>query len=690
MASDFLLEIGTEEIPSGFIHIALKEMERLFRKELKNQRLGFEDIKTFGTPRRLVLFIDRLSDRQGDIYVEKIGPSKKVAFDNNGNPTNAAIGFAKAQNVSVTDLQQVSLAKGEYLAVKKKEFGLDTRGVLSSLLPRLITSIPFPKSMRWGNSQIRFARPIHWILCLFNGDIVPFWIGNVESKDISFGHRFMAPSPFKVPDFNFYIEYLQNAKVIVDPEERKEIIRKEITEAAAGISGKVLEDEDLLEEVTFLIEYPTSIVGAFDREFLDLPKEVLIASMRKHQMYFSVVDGSGVLLPYFIAVNNTIVKDPEVVVKGNERVLKARLSDAKFFFEEDRKSPLFESVPYLKEIVFQSELGTLYEKVMRLQRLAEYLAVEIKSELEERTKRAAFLCKADLTSKMVGEFPSLQGVMGKEYALFSGEDPEVANAIYEHYLPRFAGDLLPLSDMGAFVSIADRIDTIVACFGVGRIPTGTSDPYALRRQALGVINIILDKRYSISLTELCNRGIEYLNDKISRDPEDVFNEVFEFFRQRFQHHLSAKGYSYDIIDAVLSSYFDEMADTFDRIEALEGLKNQPDFQPLTIAFKRASNIITQSSPAKEVKVSLFKDPSENTLWNAYKEIKESVLELLLKKKYREALYLLVHLREPVDDFFDNVMVMAQDEAVRKNRLAILVQVSELFLNIADFSRIVTV
>ena len=689
MASEFLLEIGTEEIPSGFIHTALKEMERLFRKELKNQRLGFEDIKTFGTPRRLVLFIDRLSDRQEDIYVEKIGPSKKVAFDNNGNPTNAAIGFAKAQNVTLDDLQQVSLAKGEYIAVKKKESGIDTREVLSSLLPRLITSIPFPKSMRWGDNPIRFARPIHWILCLFNGHVVPFCVGNIESKDISFGHRFMAPSPFKVLDFNFYIDHLQKAKVIVDPAERKEIIRREVTETAAGISGKVLEDEDLLEEVTFLIEYPTSILGTFDREFLDLPKEVLIASMRKHQMYFSVVDGSGDLLPYFIAVNNTIVKDPEVVVKGNERVLKARLSDAKFFFNEDRKSPLFESVPYLKEIVFQSELGTLYEKVMRLKRLAEYLATEINPELEEATERTALLCKADLTSKMVGEFPSLQGVMGKEYALLSGEDPEVANAIYEHYLPRFAGDSLPLSDTGAFVSIADRIDTIVACFGVGLIPTGTSDPYALRRQALGVINIILDKRCQISLTEICNRSIEYLNDKISRDPGDVFNEVFEFFRQRFQHHLSAKGYSYDVIDAVLSSYFDEMADTFDRIEALEGMKNQPDFQPLTIAFKRVSNIITQSSPAKEVRVSLFKDPSENTLWNAYKEIKESVLELLLKKKYREALYLLVHLREPVDDFFDNVMVMVEDEAVRKNRLAMLVQVSGLFLKIADFSRIVT-
>jgi glycyl-tRNA synthetase beta chain len=689
MASEFLLEIGTEEIPSGFIHMALEEMERLFRKELKNQRLGFEDIKTFGTPRRLVLFIDRLSGRQEDIYVEKIGPSKKVAFDNDGNPTGAAIGFAKAQNVSPADLQQISLSKGDYVAVKKKESGIDTREVLSSILPRLITSIPFPKSMRWGDSPIRFARPIHWILCLFNGDIVPFWVGNIESKDISFGHRFMAPSPFKVQDFNSYIDHLRKAKVIVDPIERKEMIRKEIAEAVAGVSGKVLEDEDLLEEVNFLIEYPTSIVGTFDREFLDLPKEVLIASMRKHQMYFSVIDSSGDLLPYFISVNNTIVKDPEVVVRGNERVLKARLSDAKFFFEEDQKSPLFESVPYLKEIVFQSELGTLYEKVMRLKRLVEYLALEIKPELKETTKRAAFLCKADLTSKMVGEFPNLQGVMGREYAFLSGEDPEVANAIYEHYLPRFAGDSLPRSDMGAFVSIADRIDTIVGCFGVGLIPTGTSDPYALRRQALGVINIILDRRYPICLTKICKRSIEYLNDKISRAPVDVFNEVFEFFRQRFQHHLSAKGFSYDVIDAVLSLNFDDMADAFDRIEALEEMKNQPDFQPLTIAFKRASNIITQSSSAKETRVSLFQHPAENNLWDAYKEIKESVLELILKKNYKEALYILVNLRKPVDDFFDNVMVMAEDEEVRKNRLAMLVKVSDLFLKIGDFSKIVT-
>ena len=689
MSKELLLEIGTEEIPSGFVPKALKDMKELIEKELKNLRIGFGEIKTFGTPRRLMLYIDHMSDKQEDIHVEIIGPSKKVAFDENGHPTKAAIGFAQAQGINPSDLQQVSTPKGEYLAVRKKEMGNDTKGVLSSILPRFITSIPFPKSMRWGDSSIRFARPIHWILCMFNGEIVPFKMDNIESGNQSFGHRFMKPDSFKVQDFNHYIHHLRDAYVIIDPIERKEKIKEIIYQSARAVSGKVLEDDDLLDNITYLVEYPTAIVGRFEQGFLNLPREVLISSMREHQKYFSIVDNADRLIPYFIAVNNTLAKNPEIVVRGNERVLKARLSDAKFFFEEDQKIHFSERIQHLKEVVFQSGLGTLYEKVMRFQKMAEYLALEIKPELKETTKKAALLSKADLTSGMVGEFPKLQGVMGREYALLSGESVEVATAIYEHYLPRFAGDILPYTDTGAFVSITDKLDTVVGCFGVGLVPTGTSDPYALRRQALGIINIILDKKYPISLKKLIERNIEYLNDKMSRDPIMVKEGVLEFFRLRLQHQLTNQGYPYDIIDAVLSVGFDNMADSFERIKALQELKNQPDFKPLAIAFKRASNILNQSPPGGRVISSLFQDPLEATLFEAFKEIEKYVAKLIPEKRYLEALTKMVQLRKPVDDFFNNVMVIVEDEKTRGNRLAILAQVSGLFLKIADFSKIVT-
>ncbi|MFH1625725.1 MAG: glycine--tRNA ligase subunit beta [Pseudomonadota bacterium] len=689
MSSELLLEIGTEEIPSRFMPQALKDMENLILKELEALRIGFGQVKALGTPRRLVLHVDHMSDKQEDTCVQIMGPSKRVAFDESGTPTRAAIGFARAQGVDVGDLEEISTHKGEYLAVKRKEGGNNTKDVLSSVLPRLITSIPFPKSMRWGDLSIRFARPIRWIVCLFGGEVVRFRLGNIESGDQCFGHRFMRPDPFRVEDFNQYIRSLREAYVIVDPVERKGRIREIISQAAVEVPGKLLEDEELLENVTYLVEYPTAVVGSFEEEFLSLPKEVLISCMREHQMYFSVVDDSDKLLPYFIAVNNTVAKDPEAVVRGNERVLKARLSDAQFFFGEDRKIPLPERVHSLRDIVFQSELGTYHEKVTRVQRIAEYLASEIKPELKEVTKRAALLCKADLTSGMVGVFPKLQGVMGREYALLSGEKVDVATAIYEHYLPRFAGDAIPSGHAGAFISIADKLDTVVGCFGVGLAPTGTSDPYALRRQALGIINIILGKKYPRSLSRLVKRTLDYLNGKISLDPVNVQGDVVEFFRLRFQHQLMAQGYSFDIIDAVLSLYFDDMVDSFERIKAVQELKNEPDFKALAIAFKRASNILSQSPPGNEVDVSLFEDSAENSLFEAHKEIQEQVVKLVSERRYREGLHKMVKLRAAVDNFFDSVMVMVEDAKIRTNRLTLLAQVSVLFLKIADFSKIVT-
>ncbi|MDY7031223.1 MAG: glycine--tRNA ligase subunit beta [Thermodesulfobacteriota bacterium] len=689
MSKELLLEIGTEEIPAGFMPQALKAIEELIRRELTTLRIGFENVKTLGTPRRLVLYIKYVSEKQEDTYIEVKGPAKKVAFNEKEEPTQAAIGFARAQGVHIEDLQEVNTPKGLYMAVRKRETGSDTKDILSLIMPKLITSIPFPKSMRWMVLSVRFARPIHWILCLFGGEVVPFEVGNIQSGDFSYGHRFMEPSAFKVSDYDSYIRSLKKSFVITDPIERKERIRDVTNQAAKEVSGKVLEDEELLEKVNYLVEYPTAVVGSFDKKFLSLPREVLISSMREHQMYFSVVDQSGELLPHFITVNNTAVTEPEVVVKGNERVLRARLADAEFFFEEDQKTPLYNRVSLLKNVIFQSELGTLYEKVMRVQKITEYVTSERERQNIESGKRAALLCKADLTTGMVGEFPKLQGVMGREYALLSEEDPEVATAIYEHYLPRFAGDGLPCTHTGAFLSIADKLDTIVGCFGVGLIPTGTSDPHALRRQALGIINIILDREYSISLDGLIEQSIEYLSDKILKDKQILKDEVLKFFRLRLQHLLISQGYSYDVLDAVLSLHFHNIVDSFERIKALHELKSQPDFTPLAVAFKRASNILSQSPPGKKVDVSLFQDPAEDTLFEKYNQIRESTVRIVSEKNYKGALRELVQLREPVDNFFDNVMVMAEDEKTRTNRLTILSQVSDLFLMIADFTKIVT-
>ncbi|RLB07319.1 MAG: glycine--tRNA ligase subunit beta, partial [Deltaproteobacteria bacterium] len=509
MKKGMLLEVGTEEIPSLFIPKALDAMKEILKNEMDAQRVDYGEIKAVGTPRRLALFAE-LEQRQRPLEKERLGPPKNVAFDTQGRPTKAALGFAQREGVRVDDLEIVHTGKGEYLCVRKQEAGRQTREILSEVLPRLIASIPFPKSMRWSDLELRFARPIHWILALFDAEVVPFTMENLTSASFTRGHRFLHPDLIEVKGFKDYLEGLRQASVVVDPEERRELIRRRVREAAQKVGGRPLEDEDLLEEITYLVEYPVAICGRFDNGYLDLPKEVLITAMQQHQRYFPVVDGQGRLLPYFVAVSNIMARDMEVVREGNERVLRARLADAQFFFQEDQKVPLEQRVQELKGVIFQAKLGTSYEKVIRIRELALRLAEELAPEDKEVVARGAYLCKADLVTEMVGEFPHLQGVMGREYALRSGEDPAVAQVIFEHYLPRFAGDALPSTKAGDMVSIADKLDTIIGCFGVGLIPTGASDPFALRRQALGIIHIILDKGYTISLQKMITMALESL------------------------------------------------------------------------------------------------------------------------------------------------------------------------------------
>ncbi len=684
---ELLLEIGAEEIPAGFVPQALIDLERIAQRELEASRVDFDGIKTFGTPRRLVLVIEAVSEKQRDEESKKIGPSKQAAYDAKGNPTKAALGFAKGQSVPVESLTLVQTEKGEYVSAVRKEQGKPTVELLAAFLPKWILSIPFQKSMRWADVPIRFARPIHWILALFGGEVVPFDVGNIRSGNNTYGHRFMHSGPIPVKDFQSYLQKTREAFTIVDPMERKKRIEEEMIREGMGVSGRTLSDEALLDEVNFLVEYPVALCGTFDSKFLSLPREVLIHSMKEHQRYFPVADDHGELLPHFVCISNIQPRSREVVVKGNEKVLRARLSDAAFFFEDDLKTPLDRRVEQLKKVVFQAKLGTSYEKMMRFKQLALWMAQRIDPQLREAVERASHLCKADLVTGMVGEFPKLQGIVGREYARLSKERSEVSEAIYEHYLPGFAGDRLPSGPVGDIVSIADKMDTIVGCFGVGLVPTGTADPFGLRRQALGIIRIIVEKKYPFSLRELIEESEKQLKEKMEQAVEEVRNDVLDFFRVRYQNFLLDKGYAFDLTDAVLSISFDELVDVQGRIDALKKAREWQDFESIVIAFKRAMNILKGSPPKGQITPSLFVESAEQNLYQSFLEAKETIDSLLKKRDYPAVLLEMTRMKKPIDDFFDGVMVMVEDEKIRNNRLALLDEIGKLFLQIADFSKL---
>ena len=689
MAKELLLEIGTEEIPARFIPPALADLNDLAKKSFETNLIGYKEIKTYGTPRRLVLHVSDVSETQKERVEEIIGPPKKIAYDVSGKPTKAAIGFAKAQGVDVKDLKIKKGEKGEFVSVVKSYKGGASAKILPDILQQVILSIPFPKTMRWGDSDIRFARPIHWIVALFGRSIVPFSIGDIASGNFSFGHRFMAPKSFKVKNFADYIDKCKKAYVTVDPKERKKIILTKINELAKKAGGNVLENSGLIEEVTFLTEYPVPIMGNIEKRFMEIPKEVLINSMREHQRYFSVVNSKGNLLPYFITISNTDTKDNSVVVRGNERVLRARLSDAKFFWEDDQKTKLEKRVEGLKKVVYHSDLGTSYEKMERFKKIAEFLADSLNKSEKTAASRAALLCKTDLITGMVGEFPKLQGVMGREYAKVDGEKPEVALAIYEHYHPAFAGDVIPKSDAGAFISIADKLDTICGIIGVGLNPTGSADPYALRRNALGIINIILGKKYHISLNALVDLSLTLLSVKLKKDKGVVKNEAIEFFKGRVANLLETEGNAYDVVEACITSEFDDLANLAERVKAVSLLKGTPDYGPLGITFKRISNILKDVKSFKTVNKALLQEKDEKALYEGYAAKKDDVLSLIAKLNYKKAMNELSKLRKLVDSFFEGVMVMDKDMKLRENRLALLNEISLLFKKIADFSKIVS-
>jgi len=688
---NLLLEIGAEEIPAGYIAPALEAISTNLLKKLTAARIGHGEARTFGTPRRLTVMVENVTSKQETVSTDVMGPPEKVGYDEDGKPTMAAIKFAEKIGLTVDALKLKKTEKGSYLCARVTERGLATKTLLKKILPEVILATPFPKTMKWAELDIQFARPIFSIMALMGKQIVSFNLGNLKSNRYTYGHSFMHPQKIKLDHTDAYLNELRDAEVIADIEERRKAVVKDIERAAEAVGGKILPDEELVDIVTNLVEYPIATAGKFDDEFLEIPREILITAMREHQKYFAVIDADENLMPYFVAVNNTRTKDLDLVATGHQRVLRARLADAQFFYRSDVKVSFDPWIQKLDGVLFQAKLGTMKEKVDRVKKIAVYLAdaAGMGEGFGTRAARAAELCKADLVSQVVVEFPKLQGVMGRVYAGVAGEPDDVAQAIEEHYRPTRSGGKLPATTTGAVVAISDKIDSICGCFSVGLIPTGASDPYALRRQGIGIINIMLDKGFGFSLRELINESVAHFASISDLPTGETVEKVHAFIQNRMARILVEKGFSKDVIAAVTSAGAESVPDVWNRVKALEDLKGAPDFEPLAVAFKRVVNIIkkTDGHIQEDVREDLFEDASESALLKAFSDVEKRVVDLLAQGNFEAALLKIATLRDPVDQFFDGALVMAEDMQVRNNRLSLLGHIAALFNKFADFSKL---
>ncbi|HOS69029.1 MAG TPA: glycine--tRNA ligase subunit beta [Bacillota bacterium] len=691
MSKDLLYEIGTEEIPANYMPSTLKQVRSISEAMLKNYRIAFEEIKAYGTPRRIVLFVKGIAEQQENLEELVKGPSKRAAYDENGNPTKALLGFLKGQKAELGDVFIQELAGVEYVYYKKQEKGQPVKEVLKTILPDILTSISFPKSMKWGNKSFRFARPVRWLVPILGDELIEFDKDGIQCSRYTKGHRVLSKGSIEINNTSEYFDKLRAGFVIADQEERRTIIRRQCEELAREKGGEVLMDEELLEEIVYLVEYPTALIGGFDAEYLKLPKEAVITPMKEHQRYFPVADSNKNLMNYFITVRNGDSRFLETVQEGNEKVLKARLADADFFYREDRKESLDNCAEKLKNVVFQETLGTIYDKTQRIAAIAEHLAaiLGISAGAKKNLLRAAHLCKADLVTNMVKEFDELQGIMGREYALLQGEDREVADAIFEHYLPRFAGDNTPATLNGSILSISDKMDTICGCFAIGIQPTGSQDPYALRRQAIGVTSIILDSNIHLGLTHLIDNSLKPFEAKgiLKGDEKSVKRDILEFFRQRFKNVMIDKGFEYDIIDAVINAEFDDINDAYLKIRELSKWKYRDEFMNILGSFNRVSNLASKAM-SPEINAELFTEKAELELLRAFDEVNAEFEGYVDNREYGKALELMITLKKPVDDFFDNIMVMVEDEDIRNNRLGLLKSIADMMNRMADLGSIV--
>lgn len=686
MNNYLLLEIGVEELPSRFGQTTLDQIENNLSKLLKEERVNFDNIDKYATPRRLTFVIKNLADKASDLEEEVKGPAKKIAVDEEGNFTKPALGFMKSKGLDPENVYFKQVGNAEYLFGTIKQSGKETAEILKNIIPTAIKNVTFPKAMRWGGKNMRFARPIRWMVALLNDNVLDVNLEGIKASNVTKGHRFLGEREFEVNSVEDYFEKLEKNYIILDQHKRKSMIKEQAIEVANSLGGEVELDDDLLEEITFLVEYPTAFYGEFEEDYVKLPKEVVTTPMKEHQRYFPV-SKDGKLLPYFIAVRNGDSHRIDIVKAGNEKVLKARLADALFFYKEDTKKPLESFVDKLQTVVFQAKLGTVYDKSLRIDKLSQTILNELNmSESAKNTQRAAKLCKADLVTNMVFEFTELQGIMGRDYAKVGGENEEVCQAIFEHYLPRYAGDILPETNAGIALSIADKLDSIAGFFAIGIKPSGSQDPYALRRQALGILSILLDKKLSVNLNNLINAALDnYSNLEFNK--EEVASQIVEFFVERVKNLFKDLGIRYDVIDAVLNNNLNDISDIHTRALELNRWLQKDELVEMLTAFNRVSTL-AQKATIDIVKEELLKEDAEIKLYNVFKEIKLNVESLLVDKKYNEALDAFATLRPLVDNLFDNVMVMDKDESVKENRLGLLKQIYSTMLTICDLSKIV--
>jgi len=685
---DFLLEIGSEEIPAGFIGGACEYLKSEFKKRLTDAGIGFNNIDSDGTPRRTYVHITGLAEQQDDREDTIMGPPASVAFDADGNLTKAGAGFVKSKGLDEGSLTKVETDRGVYLSGVKKTKGVPTRDFIQNILVDVIKSIPFRKSMHWGDKSFRYARPVHWFVSIFGGKVIDFEIEGIKSGNKTMGHRIHANEYFEVKDFEDYKETLKKAKVYYSSAARIEEMRRQVAQIEKETGYKVDLDEELLETVAGLVECPVALMGEFEDKYLNIPAEVLITSMKNHQKYFYVTDKDGNLVNKFIGVSNTAPNDPALVTKGYARVLRARLADAEFFWANDQKYPLENRVEELKKVVYQEKIGTSYEKMERFRKLAGFFAENFNPAVKADTERTATICKADLLSEMVYEFPELQGIMGRRYAKLQGENESVAQAIEEHYLPKFAGDALPSSDIGAFVSMADKLDTICGCFAIDFIPTGNQDPYALRRGAIGILSTIRAKGYRMGLSKMIAESVKNIADYIKFDTEKTAGLVYDFIIQRYRQILTGEGLPADCVEAACG-ISDDILTIEKAAKALAEYKQTKEFASIAAGYKRINNILKKSEHTSDVyDAALFETNFERELAGLIADKADQINREVSEENFTVAMTQLLTFSGPVDNFFENVMVMAKDEKVKLNRLSLLNKLKSVFNMLGDLTKII--
>ena len=680
MAKDLLFEIGAEEIPAGFMPNILGQLKQLAETKLNDAHLPFESIETYGTPRRLALIVKGLADASAEISERHKGPSASIAYDADGNATKAAIGFARGKGLDVADL----VVEDGYIYAETKTAGVPAKDIVSEMLPQLITGLNFPKSMHWGDLDAKFVRPVRWLVALLDEEVIPVEFATVKSGNVTRGHRFLGADEITIKNAASYVDTLKENFVMVDQDARRELISKQLHDMAASKNASIVWDDDLLEEINYLVEWPTALCGGFEESYLALPDAAIITPMKDHQRYFPLVDQDGKLLPMFLTVRNGSDHSIEVVQAGNERVLRARLDDAKFFFNEDRKKPLIDRQDGLTKIVFQEGLGNLADKTERLLKLGRVFGEEcgLHEDAAVVLERATELAKTDLTTGMVTEFTELQGVMGKEYALLDGESPEVAEAIFEQYLPRFAGDVLPQTEAGKVLSIIDKVDNIVATFSRGLIPTGSQDPYALRRQTIGILNILLGSEWNISLRPIFKASMELLNVAADKQ-EELLNQVEEFFTLRLKNIFLDREVPHHVIDLLLSNNELSVADAEGLVNAL--LANRIDENvELVQAYTRMYNLV-KDVEYTGVNRDLLKEDAEKALFEAASKASEASLAAWEAGDYAAVVAVPATLVPTINQFFEDVMVMDKDEAIKANRLQLVRLAYSVMAIIGDIS-----